>query len=68
MVIINKNSMFYKSLYYVLLMVIFGVLAYLFLNSGFNTETKVVVSYEDNSDVSYKVNYIDNEYDDLYNN
>ena len=48
-------------------MVIFGVLSYLFLNSGFNTETKIVVNYEDNSDVSFTVNYYNSEYDDLYN-
>ncbi len=59
--------MYYKSLYYVLLMVIFGVLSYLFLNSGFNTETKIVVNYEDNSDVYFTVNYYNSEYDDLYN-
>lgn len=66
--VVIKNSMYYKSIYYVLLMVIFGVLAYLFLNSGFTTETKVVVNYEDTSEIFYKVNYMDNKYDDMNNN
>lgn len=49
-------------------MVIFGVLAYLFLLSGFNTKTKVYVNYEDSSDVFYNVKYIDNKYNNKYNN
>lgn len=43
-------------------MVIFGVLGYLFLSSGFSTKTKIKVNYEDSSKVNYKVNYIDNKY------
>lgn len=43
-------------------MVIFGVLGYIFLYSGFNTKTRVQVNYEDNSNVYYQVNYIDSEY------
>lgn len=57
MVIIKK-----KSVLYAFLMIIFIVLGYLFLNSGFNTKTKVKVDYEDSSNVYYKVNYIDNSY------
>ena len=48
-------------------MVIFGVFAYLFLISGFNTKTKVYVNYEDSSNVFYDVKYIDNKYNNLYN-
>ena len=54
--------MYYKSIYYALLMVIFGVLGYIFLESGFNTKTKVKVEYEDKSDVIYKVNYLEEDY------
>lgn len=67
-VVVIKNSMYYKSIYYVLLMVIFGVLAYLFLDSGFTTETRVVVNYDDSSEVFYTVNYIDNKYDNINSN
>ena len=48
-------------------MVLFGIFAYLFLVSGFNTKTKVYVNYEDSSDVYYDVKYIDNQYKDNYN-
>ena len=57
-----KNSIYYRSIFYVVLMAIYGVLGYLFLDSGFNTKTKVKVNYEDSSDVVYKVNYFDKEY------
>lgn len=43
-------------------MVMFGALSYVFLNSGFNTMTRVKVDYEDSSDVFYTVNYIENGY------
>ena len=48
-------------------MVLFGIFAYLFLVSGFNTKTKVYVSYEDSSDVYYDVKYIDNQFANKYN-
>ena len=57
-----KNSMYYKSIYYVIFMFIFIVFGYVFLDSGFNTKTKVDINYEDSSDVIYKVNYKDNNY------
>lgn len=60
--IIIKKSMYYNSVLYVFLMVIFGVFSYLFLSSGFNTKTKIKVNYEDSSDVIYNVNYIDTKY------
>jgi hypothetical protein len=59
--------MYYKSLYYAFLMVLFGILAYLFLLSGFNTKTKVYVNYEDSSNVYYDVKYIDNQFANKYN-
>ena len=43
-------------------MIIFGVLTYLFLISGFNTKTRGKVDFEDNSDVFYKVNYFESGY------
>ena len=48
-------------------MIIYGVLAYLFLYSGFNTKTRVKVEYEDSSNVYYKVNFLDSEYSNTYN-
>ena len=54
--------MYYKSLYYAILMVIFGVLGYFFLDSGFSTKTKARVLYQNDSDVFYDVNYIEDGY------
>ena len=48
-------------------MVVYGIFAYLFLYSGFNTNTKVRVNYEDKSDIYYKVNYKDDSYNSTYN-
>ena len=48
-------------------MVLFGVLAYIFLNSGFNTKTRIKVDYENNSEVFYKVNYVDSQYNIIDN-
>lgn len=63
MVSIKNSVIYYKSVYYALLLVIFGALGYIFLDSGFNTKTRVKVEYEDDSEVYYKVNYLDNNYD-----
>ena len=57
-----KNSMYYKSVYYVIFMFIFIIFGYVFLDSGFNTKTKVDINYEDSSDIIYKVNYKDDNY------
>ena len=54
--------MYYRSIYYVIFMFIFIVLGYIFLDSGFNTKTRVKINYEDSSDIIYKVNYKDNNY------
>lgn len=62
MVSIKNSVIYYKSLYYAIFLVIFGALGYIFLDSGFNTKTKVKVEYEDKSEVFYKVNYLDGEY------
>lgn len=47
-------------------MIFFGILAYAFLDSGFNTKTLVKVEYEDNSNVYFKVNYLDSKYNNIY--
>lgn len=60
--IIIKKSMYYRSVLYAFLMVIFEVLGYLFLSSGFSTKTKIKVNYENSSDVIYKINYLDTKY------
>ena len=62
-VISVKGSMYYKSIYYVIFMFIFLIFGYIFLDSGFNTKTRVKINYEDSSDVIYKVNYKDNSYE-----
>lgn len=62
MVKIKNSVMYYRSLYYVILMVLFGVFGCLFLDSGFNTKTKLKVDYHNSSDVIYKVNYLDEDY------
>ena len=54
-----KNKIYYKSLFYVFLMVIYGILTYVFLWVGFNTKTKIRVDYQDIGDVYYDVKYVD---------
>ena len=49
-------------------MVFFGILAYVFFDSGFNTKTLVKVEYEDNSEIYYKVNFLDSKYNNIYTN
>lgn len=58
-----KNSvLYYRFLYYVILMALFGVFGYAFLYSGFNTKTMIKVDYHNKSNVSYDVKYINDEY------
>ena len=57
-----KDSMYYRSLFYAGLMILFLIFGYLFLYNGFNTKTKMKVLYEDSSNINYKVNYVDNNY------
>ena len=54
--------MYYRSLFYAFLMVIYGILTYVFLFIGFNTKTKIRVDYQNVSDVYYDVRYIDDNY------
>lgn len=44
-----------RNILYIILMIIFMVFAYLFFDRGFNTRTKVYVTYQEKSDISYKV-------------
>lgn len=60
--VVIKNKIYYQSVLYVFLTVVFGILAYLFLDIGFTTETKNKVRYQDMSDVIYRVNYKDTAY------
>ena len=62
MVIIKNSVMYYRSVCYAFLLVVFGIFGYVFVDSGLNTKTKVRVEYQDNSEVFYKVNYLDNTY------
>ena len=43
-------------------MVVYGVLGYIFLDSGLNTKTRVRVDCEDSSNVYYDVKYLDDNY------
>lgn len=54
----------FKNILWIILMIIFITLAYLLFDRGFNVKTKVIVNYEENSDVIYKVYLKDN---DIYN-
>ena len=51
----------FKNVLYMFLMVIFMVLAYLFINSGINAKTKVYVNYKIDNDVIYKVYLYDSD-------
>lgn len=62
MVIIKNSVMYYRSVCYVLLLVIFGIFGYVFIDSGLNTKTKVRVDYQDKSEVYYDVNYLEDNY------
>lgn len=46
---------------------VYGILGYIFLDSGFNTKTRDRVNYEDNSSVYYDVKYLDDNYMDTDN-
>lgn len=46
---------YFRYTMYVLFMVIFSISSYIFLYDGINTKTKVMVNYQDESDVLYKV-------------
>ena len=55
-----------KSVLYVFLMALFGMLAYLFIMLGIDTKTKVYVTYQEKSDVFYKV-HLNDKYLDMNN-
>ena len=49
-----------RNIIYIILMVIFTVFAYLLFDRGFNVKTKIVVNYQEKSDLNYKVYLHDN--------
>ena len=51
----------FRDYIYILSMVIFTVFAYLLFDRGFNVKTKVMVNYQEKSDISYKVYLKDND-------
>ena len=56
-----------KNILYIIFMVLFMILAYLLCDRGFNAKTKVYVTYQEKSDVTYKVYLHDNSiYDNEY--
>ena len=58
-----------RNILYIILMIIFIVFAYLFFDRGFNAKTKVYVTYQEKSDISYKVYLYENDlYDKKYLN
>ena len=62
MVSIKQSVIYYKSVYYAMLLVLFAILGYVFFDSGINTRTKVRVDYEDKSNVYYEIDYINDSY------
>lgn len=53
-----------RNILYIFLMIIFIVLAYLFFDRGINVKTKIFVTYQEKSDITYKVYLHEN---DIYN-
>ena len=53
-----------RNVIYIILMVIFTVFAYFLFDRGFNVKTKIVVNYQEKSDLNYRVYLHDN---DIYN-
>lgn len=50
-----------RNILYIFLMIIFIVLAYLFFDRGINARTKIFVTYQEKSDITYKVYLHDND-------
>lgn len=50
-----------RNILYIFLMIIFIVLAYLFFDRGINVKTKIFVTYQEKSDITYKVYLHDND-------
>lgn len=56
-----------RNIIYIILMALFMVLSYFLFDRGFNAKTKLVVNYQEHSDVSYKVHLHGNDiYDSKY--
>lgn len=55
--IIKTNLIYYKSIYYVVLFVVFMTFSYIFFLNGINNEDKIKVYYQNGSLVDYKLNY-----------
>lgn len=59
MIVIKNNVIYYKSVYYVIFLVMFIIFGYIFFLNGINSETKIKVYYQNGSLVNYKLNYED---------
>ena len=65
----DGDMMKVRNILYIILMFIFIVLAYLFFDRGLNAKTKIYVTYQEKSDISYKVYLKENDiYDKKYLN
>ena len=50
-----------RNILYIILMIIFTVLAYLFFDRGFNAKTKIYVTYQEKSNLTYRVYLFPND-------
>ena len=56
-----------RNIIYIILMALFMIFAYFLFDRGVNVKTKIVVNYQEHSDVSYRVHLNDNDiYDSKY--
>ena len=56
-----------KNILYIILVFVFGIMSYIFIDRGINTKTKNVVNYKVSNDITYKVYLLDNDfYDQKY--
>ena len=53
----KNNTIYYRSVYYVITLCLFCLFGYVFFLNGVNGETKVKVYYQRGSLVNYKINY-----------
>ena len=57
----------FRNILYILLMIFFMAIAYLLIDGGLNTKTKIVANYKEKSDLGYRVYLHDNDvYDKEY--
>ena len=54
-----------KELLYAILMIIFFTISYIFLNTGFNTFTKISINYQEKSTSHYEIKFLENDIYDL---